>query len=405
MSWRKSYGLLACLYIAQGLPYGFFMQALPALLRTEGMSLEAIGFSVVLVLPWALKFLWAPFLDKWGHRKFWIIGANLCAVLSMLWMSMFELSYLVSSGMTMLFVGFFLMNLFTATQDIATDGLAVNRLTEEQRGIGNGIQVAGYRVGMILAGGALLAWFTVIGWQYSMWILATLMLLFTLPAIFMDDIDNTEAHDKAQKNLQIKDFFAFFKLPNMGIWLLIILTYKFGDYFAGTMVKPMLVDIGLDMEDIAIMVGTVGFFAGLLGAMVGGFLVTVFGRFHALMMFCCLQAFSAFSWFVVPLGLQDMVLLYGLSFIEYFTGGLATAALFTVMMDNCRPECAGSDYTIQSCMVVLMNMVSASLSGVAASNLGYELHFAISGVLSLAAVPLIIKYRHHFIVKKVEFAQ
>jgi len=393
MTWLQKFGLLASLYIAQGLPYGFFTQALPALMREQGMSLEAIGFSVFLVLPWALKFLWAPILDKWGSRRTWIIGANLCTVTCMLAISTFELGALASNAASVLFIGFFLMNLFTATQDIATDGMAVTRLTEQERGLGNGIQVAGYRVGMILAGGVLLAWFTQLGWQYSMWILAGLMLLFTLPIILTSD----SAQIEQQQKLQLKDFFAFVKQKNIGVWLLILISYKFGDYFAGTMVKPFFIDMGLRLEQIAMMVGTLGFAAGLLGALLGGWWVQYLGRYRALLLFCLIQAASAASWYFVTIGHNDMWVLYTLSFFEYFSGGLTTAVLFTVMMDHCRPQCAGSDYTVQSCIVVLMNMVSASLSGVSAGGMGYELHFIFCGVLSLIAVPLILQYKDSFI--------
>ena len=156
MTRNQKFGLLASLYIAQGLPFGFFMQSLPTLLRKEGANLETIGFGVILALPWAFKFLWAPALDKFATRKFWIVTANLLAVTCMLGLSIMDLSQLVNERVFILFGGFFLMNLFSSTQDIATDGLAVNQLKENERGIGNGIQVAGYRTGMIIGGGMLL---------------------------------------------------------------------------------------------------------------------------------------------------------------------------------------------------------------------------------------------------------
>lgn len=393
MSKAQKFGLLASLYIAQGLPFGFFMQSLPVLLRNQGMGLETIGFAAILVMPWALKFLWAPFLDKWGTRQHWIVGSNLLAVACMLVMSFMDLSELVSTGVYILFGGFFLMNLFTATQDIATDGMAVNQLTEEERGIGNGIQVAGYRVGMILGGGLLLAWFTVLGWQYSLWALAAVMMLATLPALMFKEHD----HHLEQEQLGIKDFFEFVKLPHIGLWLLIILSYKFGDAFSGTMVRPLLIDYGLGVEDIALILGTVGFAAGLVGALLGGWWVSHMGRYHALLVFSLIQAIAVSVWVLVPMGSTSSPILYGLSALEHFAGGLATAALFTAMMDHCRKECAGSDYTIQSCIVVLMNMVAAGLSGVSAENLGYEAHFILAGVVSLIAVPLIIRYRRNFV--------
>lgn len=390
------YALLASLYIAQGLPFGFFMQSLPVLLRHEGMALETIGFSAILVLPWALKFLWAPILDKWGARKNWIIAANIAAVLMLITLSQMSLSDLVNDKLYWLFGGFFILNVFSATQDIATDGLAVNQLTASERGIGNGIQVAGYRVGMILGGGLLLAWFTVLGWQYSLWILAVILLLSTLPILFFHD----KNHHKEQEKLHLKDFIAFIKLPHMGRWLLVLITYKFCDAFSGTMVRPLLIDTGLAIEQIALILGTVGFVMGLLGALLGGYLVNRIGRYRSLLYFAIFQAFAVASWVLVAMGYIDSGLLYGLSALEHFAGGLATAALFTAMMDHSRDECAGSDYTIQSCLVVMMNMVAAGLSGVSAATFGYEWHFILTVFIGLICLPFIVAYRPYFLQPK-----
>lgn len=399
MNRNQKFGLLISLYIAQGLPYGFFSQTLPVLLRSEGVDLKTIGFGMTLVLPWALKFLWAPALDKFATRKIWILGSNLIAITCLMFMSFIDLGYLVNQGIMILFGGFFLMNLFTATQDIATDGLAVNYLAQNERGIGNGIQVAGYRVGMILGGGILLSWFTLLGWMYSLWLLSAIFLLATLPTLFFKE----EKPALNQKQLKLSDFFAFFKLPHLGIWLLIIITYKFGDAFSGTMVRPLLIDEGLSIKDIALILGITGFTAGLFGALVGGFLINKIGRFNALVIFGLIQTIAVASWAIIPSGFIDSlafgktIIIYAISTLEHFSGGLATAALFTVMMDHCRKKCAGSDYTIQSCIVVTMNIIASALSGISASNWGYEWHFIIAGLLSLIAFPLIFKYKKNFI--------
>ncbi len=398
MTRNQKFGLLISLYIAQGLPYGFFTQTLPVLLRSEGVDLKTIGFGMTLVLPWALKFLWAPALDKFATRKFWILSSNLIAIVCLIFMSFIDLGYLVNQGIMLLFAGFFLMNLFTATQDIATDGLAVNYLSQSERGIGNGIQVAGYRVGMILGGGLLLSWFTVLGWKNSLWLLSAIYLLATLPTLFFKEEKSTVN----KEHLKLSDFFAFFKLPHLSLWLLIIITYKFGDAFSGTMVRPLLIDQGLSIKDIALILGITGFTAGLFGALVGGLMINKIGRFNALLFFGLIQTVAVASWAIIPSGFIDVStggqwIIYAISTLEHFSGGLATAALFTIMMDHCRKECAGSDYTIQSCIVVTMNIIASALSGVSASSLGYEWHFIIAGLLSLMAFPLIFKYKKHFL--------
>jgi len=393
MTRNQKFGLLISLYIAQGLPYGFFTQTLPVLLRVEEVDLKTIGFSSLLALPWALKFLWAPAVDKFGSRKLWILWSNLIAISCLMAMSFIELPFIVNDAIIILFGGFFLMNLFTATQDIATDGMAINLLTEDERGIGNGIQVAGYRVGMILGGGLLLSWFAILGWQYSLWILSAIFFVTTLPVIYSKKNMSSISKD----DLSFTDFIAFFKLPHLGLWLVIIVVYKFGDALGGAMVRPLLVDSGLSIKDIALILGVAGFSAGLLGAVVGGFLVNKLGRFKALLFFGLIQAFTVAAWAILPMGIVSKPVIYLLSALEHFTGGLATAALFTAMMDHCRKQCAGSDYTIQACIVVTMTILASTLSGISAMEMGYQWHFIMAGFLSLSVFPLIFSYKPHFV--------
>ena len=112
--------LLTALYMAQGLPFGFFIQALPVLLRAEGLSLPAIGLTSLLSLPWALKFLWAPLIDREGARRRIILamqGASAALMLAIAFIN-------PSSQMWLLLGAVLLTNLLAATQDIATDALA-----------------------------------------------------------------------------------------------------------------------------------------------------------------------------------------------------------------------------------------------------------------------------------------
>src|SRR5688572_11229502 len=159
--------LLGSLYLAQGLPYGFFTQALPVLLREQGLALPLIGLANLLMLPWALKFLWAPLVDAVesprGRRRAVIIPLQLGCV--------FVLGALALAAspdaMWALGIGVLLVNFCAATQDIATDALAVETLAPDERGIGNGLQVGAYRVGMIIGGGAMLWVFEHAGWTVA----------------------------------------------------------------------------------------------------------------------------------------------------------------------------------------------------------------------------------------------
>ena len=180
-------GLLLSLYVAQGLPVGFLTQALPAILRQNHVSLAAIGGFGLLMAPWALKFLWAPIVDRyfsaqWGQSRSWIIPTQLVTVMLLLLIALLQPTQLSSPLMLLGFFSvLFLINLMGATQDIATDALAVRLLQQQQQHWGNAIQVAGSRLGFIFGGGAVLVLLDVWSWPVAFVVLALLVLLNTIP--------------------------------------------------------------------------------------------------------------------------------------------------------------------------------------------------------------------------------
>ncbi len=389
MRWMTKLGFLAVLYLAQGLPYGFFTQALPVLLRKQGLSLPAIGLTSLLALPWALKFLWAPLVDgRWwpsvGRRRSWILPTQALAIGVLLLMTGLD----PGSEMVWLLTGIFVINALAATQDIATDGLAVSLLDDHERGLGNGVQVAGYRVGTIVGGGALLITFSALGWSLTFATMIFLMIAASLPVLAWKEPPTQRpdppaaAGQSATQNSGPGPLRRFVGRDGIGPWLVLLLVYKTGDALGGGMVKPFMVDIGLELEQIGALIGTVGFIAGLVGAMLGGWWVGKLGRRKALLLFGALQSVAIGLYVLPALGWTQMRLLGAIVCGEHFMGGLATAALFTAMMDVCDPDQGGTDYTVQASIVVIANGGAAALSGFAAKALGFEWFFVVSAVLS-----------------------
>jgi PAT family beta-lactamase induction signal transducer AmpG len=144
-----------------------------------------IGMSGLLALPWALKFLWAPaveahFSARYGQRRSWILPMQLLGIGTLILIACFDPYRLATTeGVTQFFILMFMVNLFAATQDIATDGLAVRLLGFHERGLGNGVQVAGYRLGLVIGGGLLLYLIGTWDWRWSFLALAGLMLVLT----------------------------------------------------------------------------------------------------------------------------------------------------------------------------------------------------------------------------------
>lgn len=67
---------IALIAFSSGFPFGFFNELIPVYLRTQGTSLEIIGLASWASLPWALKFLWAPLVDRIGRRRWWIVACQ-----------------------------------------------------------------------------------------------------------------------------------------------------------------------------------------------------------------------------------------------------------------------------------------------------------------------------------------
>jgi len=282
--------------------------------------------------------------------------------------------------MPVLMTAILLLNLLAATQDIATDGLAIEMLAPAERGLGNGLQVAGYRVGMIVGGGALLIFHDRLGWPRTFLAMAALTALATVPIAAAREPDRTPPTADRSRGRH------FFRRPGAGRVLLLLAAYKAGDAFATGMLRPFLADAGLTLADIGWLLGTVGFVAGLLGALAGGALVNRIGRRSSLTVFGLVQAASVAGYAVLAVGKPGLGALYLLSAAEHFAGGMATAALFTCMMDWCSSDASATDYTVQASAVVIATAVAAAAAGFSAQALGYFGHFCLSTLFALGAV-------------------
>jgi predicted MFS family arabinose efflux permease len=174
--------------------------------------------------------------------------------------------------------------------------------------------------------------------------------------------------------------------PGAGRVLALLVAYKMGDAFATGMLRPFLADRGLSLAEVGWLLGTVGFVAGLLGALSGGALVNVLGRKRALLGFGLLQAATVAGYAVLAFGQLGNSALYWLCGAEHLAGGMATAALFTCMMDWSSEHAGGSDYTVQASAVVLATGAASALAGFSAQALGYFGHFCLASVLALGAL-------------------
>lgn len=370
--------LLGSLYLAQGLPYGFFTTALPVLMREAGLSLKAISATALLFLPWALKFLWAPLVDRTGTRRQWILPLQLAAAGGAALLSFVD----IGDSFLLIFAALLMFNLLAAMQDVATDGLAVRLLSEQERGLGNGLQVGAYRLGMVLGGGWLLWVFAKSGWPTMFMAMSGLLLLTSLPVLFLRG-ETVESHAARPPVSQLLSGWARrLRQRGLPLFILLICVYKFGDSMVSSLVSPFLKDYGLSKEEIALLKGTLGSAAGLAGAALGGWLAWRLGRRAALLGCGLLQTLSLAPYLAAALGLGGKEMIWAGCIGEHLLGGMATVALFTLMMDASDPDHAGTDYTLMACAIVIGTGLASFTGAVFADALGYAPMMATGLLLS-----------------------
>lgn len=415
------YLLLFSLYWAQGLPVGFMTHALPVILRAQGVSLTHIGGFGLLMAPWAIKVLWAPWVDRYGSQSFghyrtWIIPTQLLTVTILITLSFLPIESLNHPlYLFAFFIVLLCMNSVGATQDIATDGLAVNILKGEQQHLGNMFQVIGSRLGFIVGGGAILWAMDVLSWQNTFLILAVIVFFNTLPVLFYHEPVHAQknGHSKPKKinisqkhandpwfSKQITSYLKyFFSSKVMLYWFFVLCCIKVTDGLSGPIIKPLLVDLGLSLSQIGLYITMLGACAALIGAGFAALILKFISRGHALILFSILKLFClfGFTWLAklhVEQQITDLWIIYLINALEDMFSAMLLVVILTLVMQYSRQNYAGTDFTLQVSIMALVSGILYTVSGIAGDFLGYMNYlFLISILGSVLLIPLFLWHR------------
>ena len=377
-------GTFFCLYIAQTIPMTFFSTALQVMMRQNDFSLASIALLQVVKIPWVLKFLWSPLVDRncvtVKDYKRVIITSELIYAFFIFLLSFFE----ISTDIHFIVALIFLSLVASATQDIATDALAVLSFRKKDKGLVNSMQSMGSFGGTMIGGGVLLLVLQEYGWYRVLPFLCLFVLLALVPLSLNKGISIKPKEPKQRARLT--DFVWFFL--RRSIWRQIGFLFLYYASIIGllSMLRPYLVDHGYDMQEIGIMSGVLGTGSAFFVSLVAGFLVRRIGCHKARILFACCTLCTTFYFYLIShFAFTTWMICLGIAML-WSCYGMSTIVVYTSAMENVRPGREGTDFTIQTVLTHLSGLLIAIFAGNLADHYGYHALFLFQTGLAMVSL-------------------
>ncbi|MDJ0798202.1 MAG: AmpG family muropeptide MFS transporter [Calothrix sp. MO_167.B12] len=388
----RSRKMAALLFIgfSSGLPLFLTSKTLQAWMTVEKVDLSAIGLFSLVGVPYSLKFLWSPLLDRFalpflGRRRGWLIAIQVGLLLAIACMSLQQ----PKQALQLLAINALAVAFFSATQDIVADAYRTDVLEQLEMGAGAAIFVLGYRVALLFTGALALILADKIPWSSVYLLMAGCMVIGILATLFAPEPKsvNPPASLAEAVVLPFGEFFQRRGVVQAFLILVFIVLYKLGDALVNNMSTPFLLQTGFTQTDIGAIQGGMGLIATIVGTLAGGAFLSKIGLNRSLWVFGALQAASNLAYLILAnIGKNYQFLVLTIN-IENFCAGLGTAAFVAFLMNLCNQRFSATQYALLSSFMAVSRDILVAPAGVLAKSTGWPMFFVIS---IFAAVPGIL---------------
>ena len=437
---------------ASGLPLALSAGTLQAWLTVEGLDIRTIGFFALAGLPYTFKFVWAPLADRFeppliGRRRSWLVVTQLgLAALCFVMSALDPKASVMAVGACAVAIAF-----LSASQDIVFDAYRTDLLHENERGAGAAVSVLGYRLAMLVSGGlALILADQWLGWPgmfrvmaalfaamaaVSLWAPATppvaplksdvrrellgfvamlaagagtFWLLRQLPwhlllgtgrfaSLGADTLmllaacfAALQAARRAGFPSFLAPWDAFFSRERAAALLAMIVLYKLGDAFAGSLSTAFLIrGAGFTATEVGAVNKVLGLAATIVGALAGGAWLARRSLYGALMLFGLLQAVSNFGYWLISVLPKDYALMAAAIGVENLCGGMGTAAFVAFLMALTDRRFSAAQYALLSALAAVGRVYVGPASGVMVEALGWPTFFVFTVGAALPGLVLL----------------
>ena len=378
---------------ACGLPLLLTISVLQAWMKEEGVDLAVIGMMALVGIPYTLKFLWAPIVDRFtlpflGRRRGWLLVAQVALIFAISGLGFTD----PANNPWMVAFAAFLVTFFSASQDIVVDAYRREDFPDEELGLASSLYINGYRVGMLLASGGGLIMADHMPFSFVYLIMAACMLPGLLTTLLAHEPKITHGTPKSMREAVVDPLVEYFSRQG-ALWILaFILFYKIGDTMASAMTTPFYLDIGFSKTEIGTVVKLFGFWATMAGALVGGVLMLRLGINRSLWIFGFLQAISTACFAILARIGYSVAVLSGVIAFENLSSGMGTAAYAAFMASITNRKFTATQYALLTSLMGIPRVLAAAPTGFFAKNLGWESFFIACTLMAIPGMLLLVKF-------------
>jgi PAT family beta-lactamase induction signal transducer AmpG len=367
-----------------GVPLLLTLSVLEAWMKEEGVDLSVIGLFSLVGLPYTLKFLWAPILDRFtlplfGRRRGWLLLFQLMLALAIAGLGLSNPAtnpWLVTGAA-------FLVTFFSASQDIVVDAYRREELSDNELGLGSSLYVNGYRVGMLLAGSGGLILSDHFSFQQVYFIMAASLLVGIVTTLFCREPEVAEGTPTTFREAVLQPFIEYFSRDGALLILLFVLLYKIGDQMASTMTIPFYLDIGFTKTQIGAVAKMFGFWATIGGGLLGGIMLLRLGILRSLWIFGILQAISTAGFSLLAMVGNNLTGLAAVIAFENLAGGMGTAAYVAYMASITNKKFTATQYALLSSLMGIPRVLASAPTGFMAQSMGWFWFFLICTLIAI----------------------
>lgn len=426
---EKRVAVLFFLGFSSGLPILLVFSTLSFWLREAGVSRASIGFFSWIALAYAFKWVWSPFVDRlsiplltrWlGRRRSWLLASQVAITLSLVAMAMSD----PHVNLTLFAIFALIVAYSSATQDIVIDAYRIESAPEKFQAAMAAAYMTGYRLAMIMAGAgslAIAAWasptdeYLLSAWSLSYFVMAGCMIVGIITTFICHEPEYEDKQSEKLKQVEMalkhqhlprfvarflawldiavvapfRDFFQRYGKHALLI-LLLIGTYRISDIVMGIMANPFYVDMGYTKGEVAAISKVFGVIMTLVGAGLGGVLLTRFSTYSILFLGAFLVVITNLIFAVLAFVGKDLALLTLIISLDNMSAGIATTAFITYLSKLTNIEFSATQYALFSSMMLLFPKFIAGFSGVYVDSFGYVNFFISSALIGVPVLVLIV---------------